>query len=111
MSQNQTESKPSDAEQESGKGLDETPCSALSEIKDGCARWIVQQVIWKKGYLARLMREEAERLEACYEINKDPKYAESAAKYRNAVDALKPNAIVVAPATLEPESKNDVVAG
>ena len=29
MSQNQTESKPTDAEQESGKGLDGTPCSRL----------------------------------------------------------------------------------
>lgn len=29
MNQNQTESKPTDAEQESGKGLDETPCSAF----------------------------------------------------------------------------------
>ena len=29
MNQNQTESKPSDAEQDSGKGLDETACSPL----------------------------------------------------------------------------------
>jgi hypothetical protein len=29
MNKNQTESKPPDAEQESGKGLDETPCSPL----------------------------------------------------------------------------------
>lgn len=28
MNQNQTESKPTDAEQESGKGLDEMPCCA-----------------------------------------------------------------------------------
>jgi hypothetical protein len=31
MNQNQTQSKPTDAEQESGKGLDETPCSADSD--------------------------------------------------------------------------------
>ena len=29
MNQNQTESKPTDAEKECGKGLDETPCSRL----------------------------------------------------------------------------------
>jgi len=36
MNQNQTESKPTDARQESGKGLDETPCCAslLQAIND-----------------------------------------------------------------------------
>lgn len=91
MNENQTESKPSDAEQSSGKGLDETPCSALSEIPDKEARWAVQRVIWKKGYLARLMREEAERLEACYATNHETKYADNAAKYRDAAACLKPN--------------------
>ena len=35
MSEDQTLSKPTDAEQESGKGLDGTPCSALA-ILQGC---------------------------------------------------------------------------
>jgi len=38
MNQNQTESKPTDAEQERGKGLDETPCSASSEDLYECQR-------------------------------------------------------------------------
>jgi hypothetical protein len=40
MNQNQTESKPTDAEQESGKGLDGTPCSeslSLDEVLAGNA--------------------------------------------------------------------------
>ena len=34
MHQNQTESKPADAEQESGKGLDGTPCCVSLKIAD-----------------------------------------------------------------------------
>ena len=34
MNQNQTESKPANAEQDSGKGLDETPCCASLVLRD-----------------------------------------------------------------------------
>jgi hypothetical protein len=48
MSQNQTESKPSDAEQESGKGLDETPCSPCPDC-DGRGHLDVDSVPWGAG--------------------------------------------------------------
>jgi hypothetical protein len=38
MNQNQTKSNPSDAEQDSGKGLDETPCSTFADHKEQTAK-------------------------------------------------------------------------
>lgn len=84
--------------------VDEQPdCSALSEIKGANVAWVVQRLIWKKGYLARLLCEEADRLEACYEIGKGGSYIKKAAQYRAAANALSPRILV-------PVQKNESIS-
>jgi hypothetical protein len=60
MNQNQTSLKPTDAEQPSGKGLDETPCCASSEL--------IGEALWRcatmdEGF-ARGYRQDAKNCDA-----------------------------------------------
>jgi hypothetical protein len=84
MNENQTSSKPTDAEQPSGKGLDETPCSASSvdhaqiirtwedSLKDMQSRIRVEQ---KKAEEATIkvnaLQEEYWRLEGRLDVAKE----------------------------------------
>jgi len=113
-----TKSKPENAPQEKAGGdCPRTPCSESSGLDDG---WEERLIEYRKKHFAVEVTSARgqKRGEICLSVTANGNQWHSITlmpdEIQRVIDALQnslPNVPVVAPATLEPESKNDVVAG